>query len=49
MIQELVAANVTGDADRTAVVRVDLVEPLAEAWRQAALDNLTGVAAPTPL
>jgi flagellar protein FliS len=34
---ELVAANVNGDAGRTAAVR-SLVEPLAEAWRTAALD-----------
>ena len=45
MVQELVAANLSGDADRTAAVRVDLVEPLAEAWRQAALESLTGVPA----
>ncbi|WP_432544588.1 flagellar export chaperone FliS [Kineococcus sp. SYSU DK002] len=45
MVQELVAANMSGDADRTAVVRVETVEPLAEAWRQAALESLTGVPA----
>ena len=45
MVQELVAANLSGDADRTAAVRVDLVEPLAEAWRQAALESLAGVPA----
>ena len=45
MVQELVAANLSGDADRTAAVRVDLVEPLAEAWRQAALETLTGAPA----
>ncbi|GAB3216267.1 hypothetical protein GCM10027586_07720 [Kineococcus gypseus] len=42
MVQELVAANLTGDAERTAAVRVDTAEPLAEAWRQAALENLSG-------
>ena len=45
MVQELVAANLSGDADRTAAVRVDLVEPLAGAWRQAALESLAGVPA----
>ena len=45
MVQELVAANLSGDADRTAAVRVDLVEPLAEAWRQAALESLSGAPA----
>lgn len=44
MVQELVTANVTGDADRTASVRVETVEPLAEAWRQAALEVLAGTA-----
>jgi flagellar protein FliS len=34
---ELVQANVSGDADRTALCR-QLVEPLADAWREAALD-----------
>ncbi|MBB2899677.1 flagellar protein FliS [Kineococcus radiotolerans] len=46
IVQELVAANLTGDADRTAAVRVDSVEPLAEAWRQAALDSLSGATVP---
>ncbi|GAA0609278.1 hypothetical protein GCM10009547_09180 [Sporichthya brevicatena] len=34
---ELVRANVSGDPERTAAVRT-LVEPLAEAWRAAALE-----------
>lgn len=34
---ELVRANVAGDAERTVAVRA-LVEPLAEAWRTAALE-----------
>lgn len=37
MHSELVRANVSGDPDRTAVVRA-LVEPLADAWRTAALE-----------
>lgn len=35
LITELVAANVRGDADRTAACR-ELVEPLRDAWHQAA-------------
>ena len=34
---ELVRANVAGEAERTAAVRA-LVEPLADAWRAAALE-----------
>jgi flagellar protein FliS len=34
---ELVRANVSGEAERTGAVRA-LVEPLAEAWRAAALE-----------
>ena len=34
---ELVGANITGDADRTANCRT-LVEPLRDAWREAASD-----------
>ncbi|ABS03114.1 flagellar export chaperone FliS [Kineococcus radiotolerans] len=49
IVQELVAANLSGDADRTAAVRVDTIEPLAEAWRQAALESLSGGAAPAAL
>ncbi|NAZ86321.1 flagellar export chaperone FliS [Kineococcus indalonis] len=39
---ELVATNLSGDAERTAACRVDIVEPLAEAWREAALQHLSG-------
>ncbi|WP_182112588.1 MULTISPECIES: flagellar export chaperone FliS [unclassified Actinotalea] len=35
LLTELVSANVSGDADRTAACRA-LVEPLADAWHQAA-------------
>ena len=40
LLSELVQANVAGDADRTAACR-ELVEPLADAWHQAA-DQLSG-------
>jgi flagellar protein FliS len=36
LITELIGANVKGDADRAAACRA-LVEPLAEAWREAAM------------
>ena len=36
--QELIAANIGADADRTASARTVVVEPLADAWRQAALE-----------
>ena len=39
LLKELTVANVSGDAARTAVCRTDTVEPLAEAWRQAALEQ----------
>jgi len=42
LLTELVQANVTKDADRTAACRV-LVEPLRDAWRQA---SRGGAAAP---
>jgi len=45
LLQELVAANLSGDAMRTASCRTETVEPLAEAWKQAALEQATGVAA----
>ena len=45
LIQELAVANVSGDADRTAACRTSTVEPLAEAWRQAALEHLSGTPA----
>lgn len=41
---ELVRANVTGDPEKTLAVRT-LVEPLAEAWRAAALE-VSALAAP---
>ena len=41
MLQELAAANVSGDAARTAACRTSTVEPLVEAWREAALEHLT--------
>ena len=44
LITELVGANVAGDTERTAACR-ELVEPLREAWHQAARE----VAAATPL
>lgn len=44
LITELVGANVSGDAERTAACR-ELVEPLRDAWHQAARE----VAAATPL
>ncbi|WP_328291744.1 flagellar export chaperone FliS [Kineococcus sp. NBC_00420] len=40
--QELIAANLSGDATRTAACRTVTVEPLAEAWREAALEHLSG-------
>ena len=39
---ELVATSLSGDAERTAACRVDIVEPLAESWREAALQHLSG-------
>ena len=41
LLKELAAANLAGDASRTAVCRTETVEPLADAWRQAALEHLT--------
>lgn len=40
LLKELSAANVSGDASRTALCRTETVEPLAEAWRQVALEQL---------
>ncbi|GAB7189383.1 hypothetical protein NUM3379_00890 [Kineococcus sp. NUM-3379] len=40
LITELTQCNVQGDADRTRGVRETIVEPLADAWRQAALQQL---------
>ncbi|WP_369054508.1 flagellar export chaperone FliS [Kineococcus terrestris] len=45
LVKELVAANLSGDAERTATCRTETVEPLAEAWRQAALEHLAGAPA----
>ena len=45
LLQELVAANLSCDADRTATCRTATVEPLADAWRQAALEVM-GAASP---
>ncbi|WP_432511043.1 flagellar export chaperone FliS [Kineococcus sp. SYSU DK001] len=42
LLQELAVANVSGDAARTAACRTVTVEPLAEAWREAALEHLSG-------
>lgn len=39
LLKELMAANLAGDAERIATCRVETVEPLAEAWRQAALEH----------
>ncbi|MEZ0493711.1 flagellar export chaperone FliS [Kineococcus sp. TBRC 1896] len=44
VLSELTAANVDCDAERTARCRVETVEPLAEAWREAALVHLSGQA-----
>ncbi|WP_380161793.1 flagellar export chaperone FliS [Kineococcus sp. R86509] len=41
LIQELAVANISGDADKTAACRTVTVEPLAEAWRTAALEHLS--------
>jgi flagellar protein FliS len=43
LLRELTNANISGDAQRTATCRTETVEPLAEAWRQAALEHLSGV------
>lgn len=45
MITELIAANVSGDPERTAGVRA-LVEPLQDAWRTAAVEVAAGIGAP---
>jgi flagellar protein FliS len=42
-VTELIGANVDGDASRTAAVRA-LVEPLRDAWREAALTSTTPTA-----
>jgi flagellar protein FliS len=47
LLTELVSANVQGDANRVAVCRT-LVEPLLDAWRQAAAE-LAGTPRPAPV
>jgi flagellar secretion chaperone FliS len=42
LINELSTANITGDAAKIAACRTVTVEPLAEAWRGAALEHLSG-------
>ncbi|GAB3467694.1 flagellar export chaperone FliS [Kineococcus endophyticus] len=42
LLQEMSNANVDCDPERTARCRVDTVEPLAEAWREAALKGMAG-------
>jgi flagellar protein FliS len=44
LLSELAQANITGDADRTASCRTVTVEPLADAWRTAALEHMTSAA-----
>lgn len=46
LYQEFVAANVEGDAERVRTSRTEVVEPLAEAWRQAALEVVGGTTTP---
>ncbi|MFB9376588.1 flagellar export chaperone FliS [Kineococcus gynurae] len=40
LLNELAQANITGDAGRTKAARSLVVEPLADAWRQAAVEHL---------
>jgi flagellar secretion chaperone FliS len=47
LLTELVGANVNADADRVASCRV-LVEPLRDAWREAALSLAAASASTTP-
>lgn len=47
VLQELAAANVKGDQDAVRRIRTENVEPLAEAWRQAALESLSVAGTPT--
>jgi flagellar protein FliS len=44
LLTELIAANVKGDAERAASCR-KLVEPLRDAWREAALATLASTPA----
>jgi flagellar secretion chaperone FliS len=48
VLNELVAANVNADADRVAVCR-SLVEPLVDAWRQAAAEVAAAATTPAQL
>ncbi|NAZ81467.1 flagellar export chaperone FliS [Kineococcus sp. R8] len=41
LLGDLAQANMKGDPTRTADTRTRVVEPLADAWRQAALQHLT--------
>lgn len=45
--KELAVANMSGDAEKVRVVRTQNVEPLADAWRQAALEHLSATGVPT--
>jgi flagellar protein FliS len=47
ILQELAVANVKGDQDTVRRIRTENVEPLAQAWRQAALESLSGASTPT--
>ncbi|WP_337063065.1 flagellar export chaperone FliS [Kineococcus sp. G2] len=40
LLQELLGAQLKQDAERVARARTGIVEPLADAWRQAALEHL---------
>ncbi|WP_432535507.1 flagellar export chaperone FliS [Kineococcus arenarius] len=40
LLQELLGAQLKGDAARITAARTGIVEPLADAWRQAALQHL---------
>jgi flagellar secretion chaperone FliS len=44
LLTELVGANIRADADRVATCRI-LVEPLRDAWRDAAMSTMAPVAA----
>lgn len=48
LLTELIGANVAGDPDRTAACR-ELVEPLRDAWHQAAQEVAVTSAAPVPV
>jgi len=47
LLTELVGANINGDGDRVASCR-GLVEPLRDAWREAALSTMAPVATIAP-